>query len=502
MKQQLTQDKRTFSMYACLRPGRPRLLMALISVPVSVLLLVSTCLAANSENLPKLGDSTSGIVSLETERQIGQNFLRSLRANAPMLNDPLLQDYLEHLIYKLAASSQLQDKRLDVVLIKSPVINAFAAPGGIVGVNYGLFSYGATEHEISAILAHELAHLSQRHFARGIEAGRNTGMINLAGLLASIILMTTVGGDVGMAALNTTQGITQSRQLSHSRARESEADRVGIDTLVEANMDPRAMAYMFERLERANRYSSDRIPEFLRSHPVTKSRISDSYNQTRRFPTKVWPLIVDYQLMRARVSALTATSPQEALLRFKDGINDNDPIRRAANQYGLVLSLTAKREIDEAIKYIRPLKEKYPDKIIFKIAEADIHSQAERYEDAIEILETALAISPGNYPLNMSYAETLIKAGRAAEAQAVLLALSNTRKNDEQVWYLLAEAFGLANNIPGVHWARAEFFVLNGNYSQAIKQLGYALPLVRDNFQQDAKIKQRMEEIWALRSKR
>jgi predicted Zn-dependent protease len=100
----------------------------------------------------------------------------------------------------------------------------------------------------------------------------------------------------------------------------------------------------------------------------------------------------------------------------------------------------------------------------------------------------------------MSYAETLIKANRPAEAESVLLALANDRKNDEQIWYLLAEAFGLANNIPGVHWARAEFFVLNGNFDQAIKQLGYALPLVRSNFQQEAKIKQRMEEIWALRA--
>jgi predicted Zn-dependent protease len=137
---------------------------------------------------------------------------------------------------------------------------------------------------------------------------------------------------------------------------------------------------------------------------------------------------------------------------------------------------------------------------VFKIAEANIHAQARRYEQALGILEVALSINPGNYPLAMSYAETLIKANRPAEAEAVLLALTNDRKNDELIWYLLAEAFGLANNIPGVHWARAEFFVLNGNFDQAIKQLGYALPLVRGNFQQDAKIKQRMEEIWELRS--
>ncbi len=467
----------------------------------TLILASSDGLCDKAQNLPEFGDSTSGIVSLKEEREIGQAFLRSLRAQAPTLDDPLLQDYLENLIYHLASYSQLNDRRLDVVLIESPVINAFAAPGGIVGVNYGLFTYGETEHETSAILAHELAHLSQRHFARGVEAGKINAMVNLAGLLASVVLMTTVGGEAGMALMNTTQGITASNQMAHSRARESEADRVGIDTLAEADMDPRAMAHMFERLEKANRYRGDRMPEFLRTHPVTKSRISDSYNQARKYPNKSWPLKLDYQLMRARVSAITTRSPQDLVLRFKDGVNDQDPVKRAANQYGLVLSLSRNSEIDEAIKYLRPLLEDYPNNIAFQIAEAEIHTQAQRYERALELLEASLLINPGNYPLIMSYAETLIGTDRPKDAQEVLIALSSERKNDEHVWYLLAEAFGLANNIPGVHWARAEFFVLNGNFDQAVKQLGYALPLVKGNFQQEAKIKQRMEEIWDIQSK-
>ena len=166
-------------------------ILRLIALPVMFAIAIDV-LAANSQNLPQLGDATSGIISLEKEHEIGQDFLRSLRAQAPTLDDPILQDYLEHLIYQLVSYSQLRDRRLDVVLIDSPVINAFAAPGGIVGINHGLFSYGETEHEVSAILAHELAHLSQRHFARGVEAGKKNSIISLAGLLASIVLMTTL----------------------------------------------------------------------------------------------------------------------------------------------------------------------------------------------------------------------------------------------------------------------------------------------------------------------
>ena len=173
--------------------------------------------------------------------------------------------------------------------MKSPVLNAFAVPGGIVGVHHGLFFYAETEHELSAILTHELAHISQRHYARGVEQGKKTMAINIAGLLASIVLMTTVGSDAGMAALTATQGAGLSQQLRHSRAREAEADRVGITNLNKAEMDPRAMAYMFERLEQATRYNTDQIPEFLRSHPVTRLRIADAYNQTESYARKEFP---------------------------------------------------------------------------------------------------------------------------------------------------------------------------------------------------------------------
>ena len=154
----------------------------------ALMLISGKSLAENTQNLPVMGDSTSGIVSPRQEREIGQAFLRPLRAQAPTLDDPLIQDYLEDLIYRLASYSQLSDRRLDVVLIKSPDINAFAAPGGIVGVNYGLFTYGETEHETSAILAHELAHLSQRHFSRSVEAQQKQATLTMAGLLAGLVL--------------------------------------------------------------------------------------------------------------------------------------------------------------------------------------------------------------------------------------------------------------------------------------------------------------------------
>ncbi|MCB1644316.1 MAG: M48 family metallopeptidase [Pseudomonadales bacterium] len=455
--------------------------------------------AAEDLNLPVLGDATSSIVSLEEERELGQNFLRSLRAQAPRVRDPLLQDYLEHLIYRLASHSELQDRRLDLVVIDNNTINAFAAPGGIVGVNLGLFLYAETENEISAILAHEIAHLSQRHFARGLEASRGATLSNLAGMLAGIILVSVAGTDAGLAAITAGQGVAQSQMLRYSRTREAEADRVGIQTLAEAEMDPRAMAYMFERLERANRFNTSRIPEFLLTHPVTRDRIADTYNQTRQYPQKAYPLNLDYQLMKVRAEVFASDNLPTLIQQFEAGLNHADPVLKDASRYGLVLAHTLRGDADAAQRYLNPLKTAHPHKIAVTLAEAALHTKVERYENAEAILEQAVLLNPDNPPISMAYADVMIRSKQPAQAVEVLSRLVQKRPNDIEAWYLLAEAYGLANDIIGVHEARAEYFVLTGNLDQAVKQLGYAIPLARDDFTLNARLQTRIEEIHQMR---
>jgi len=455
--------------------------------------------AAQNQNLPQFGDTTSAIISLAEERELGQEFLRSLRAQAPQVRDPLMQSYLEHLIYKLASHSRLEDRRLDLLIIDDTALNAFAAPGGIIGINLGLFLVGESENEISSILAHELAHLSQRHFARGLEAGRGANLKNLAGLLAGVVLMSTTGGSAGMAAISAGQGLAVNERLRYSRSREAEADRVGIDTLIDAEMDPRAMAYMFERLERANRFNTTRIPEFLLTHPVTKDRIADSYNQTRGYPAKIWPQNLDFQLMKVRAMARGNETNTDLIKRFEAGAKNSDPVIKTAYQYGQVLALIDAGRVDDAQRLLDPLMAQYEGKIAFTLAAATLNIKAERYAQAEDILQRALSININNYPLTMSYANVLMHTKQADKAVAELGKLTKERPNDINVWYLLAEAYGLANDVIGVHEARAEYFVMVGNLDQAIKQLGYAIPLARDNFSLTARLRERIKTIHELR---
>ena len=482
------------------------------SVLLLLIILPLTCLQAEpvraeplraeqgTNNLPTLGDYTSGIISLEQEYDLGQSFLRALRAQAPLLADPLMQDYVEHLLYRLASHSELQDRRLTLAIIKNESINAFAVPGGVVGINLGLFLNGETESETSAILAHELAHISQRHFARRSEASRKASLASMAGMLAGVVLLATAGTDAGLAAISASQGYSQSELLRYSRSREKEADLLGIDTLAAAGLDPNAMAYMFERLNRAQRFSGRNIPEFLLTHPVTKDRISDSYAKSTKLPVPENAESLDYQLMRARAQVLVADSPAVIAVQMRNLQNHPDPFQSTAATYGLALAQMQAGELDASMQTVLELQRNNPGKLAFILAEAEVHFAAYRYEAARDVLEKALIVTPRNYPLTMAYAEALMRTGKPALAAEKLTIMSQERPNDHFVWYNLAEAQGLANNIVGVHEARAEYFVRVGNFDQAIKQLSFATPLVRDNFQLSAKIKQRMTQIFELKA--
>jgi predicted Zn-dependent protease len=262
------------------------------------------------------------------------------------------------------------------------------------------------------------------------------------------------------------------------------------------------MAYMFERLSNMNRLAGQRLPEFLLTHPVTQSRISDSYNQTRQYEDTDFPLNLDYQLMRVRILMSDEASPEISVKRMRDGLNTDDPTIRMAYQYGLVLALSRTTKIDESMELLRPLIKQYPEKIAFVLAQAEIEMAAQRYENAIDLLQTKLKISPDNFPLSMQYADALLKADKVLEAQRVLERQVALRPNDADIWYLLAETHGLAKDIAAVHQARAEYFMLNGNLDQAIKHLNYALPLVGDNFQMIARIKQRLQDFHLMQQEK
>ncbi len=446
-----------------------------------------------NDDLPMVGDASSALISPRMERQLGEQFLKQVHAALPTVEDPILKYYVQGQLADITQYSELREPVLSTVLIDSDDINAFAAPGGIVGINLGLMLHARDVHEYSSVVAHELAHLSQRHFARGIEEQRAQTLPMLAGMIAAIMIGALGGGDAGMAAISGVQAAGQANQLRYSRGREQEADRIGLNTLARAGLDPWGMSRMFDRMDRAYRFTR-RPPEFLLTHPLTETRIADARTQAMEYPRKQYPPSLEYQVMRARARVRYAESPKAAVRTFEEEVRadpDDDGAR-----YGLAMALAKAERFDEAIPLIDQIHTANPHNILFSASLAELLTEAGRVEQAIGLLERELAVNPQNAPLSALYADALVANRQYVAAEAVLQQQSLVNRADVDVWYDLAEVAGLAGNIIGVHLARAEFFELHGAYQRTIQHLQYARRLAsRNNEPLMARLDQRISDI-------
>ncbi|WP_373087174.1 M48 family metalloprotease [Zhongshania sp.] len=449
------------------------------------------------DNLPDLGDVTASRYSAQQEQDLGRMWLKMFRNSVKTVNDPLMQDYIEGLLYRLASHSELKDRRLETVIVDNATINAFAVPGGVIGVHSGIFLYTDNEAQLAGVLAHEIAHLSQRHFSRSMDNAKQSTIPTLAGLLAGVVLAATAGADAGIAAITATQAAALESQLRFSRQHEQEADRLGMETLSKADMDPNGIPSMFVNMNANMRYARSKPPEFLLTHPLTDSRISDSANRARQYPRQVYTDNLNFQLMRMRAALQHSKNPEDLLKNWQDESGVNGEARR----YGAVIALIALNRWQEADEQLAALLKDDSSRIAYQLAKADILVGQKRYGDAIRLLQSQLAIVPNNNPYTVKLAEVLQLDNQFDEADKVLSLQSRQRPNDPNLWYQLAEVRGLAGNILGVHIARAEYFILQAQFERAKMQLRYAYKSTVNNKIQQGRIKQRLRDIADMEEK-
>lgn len=446
----------------------------LIAMSLAATLLFSAGPAqAQEASLPSIGGS-GGLISGQQEADIGQQVMASIRRSAPQIQDPLIYDYLQAITYRLVPSAPLDNRDLKLVLIDSPALNAFAVPGGIVGVNGGLFLNAATEQQFASVMAHELAHLSQRHFARRMAQQETSAPLTLAGMIAGIVLSAVTQSDIGIAAIAGTQALSIQNMLAYSRSHEQEADRVGMEIMANAGMDPRGMPEMFEIMMRQNRLQGNQLPEYLSTHPLTQSRVADSRNRAEQYPDERIPDGQEYHLIRSRLQVRYAQSPELAVQTFEDYLNRDDAKRNDAIRYGLGVAYQRNSQYTQAERIMRELLDNNPGRITFQVTLADILLDQERHEDARALMTRALARNPGNYPISWTLAKIEIADGNGAYAASLLRELARSLPDREQIWLRLAEAEGMARNIVGVHRARAEYYALMGDLQSAQRQLRQA----------------------------
>ena len=441
-------------------------------------------------DLPELGDRVSGAVSSDEEKAIGEMFLQQVYSNAPLISDPIIFEYTEHLIYRLSEYSQVKDRYFKILLIDDDSLNAFAAPGGIIGINGGLFLYSDNEGQFSSVLAHELAHLSQRHFARNVLKSKDSNLASALVMVSSIAIALISNNPNAMAV---GPAILQSQSLRYSRLFEKEADRVGFANLVKAGYHPESMGEMFENMNEIRRLSGDLPPEFLLTHPLSSSRISDAFNAAENLPTEgTKKNSLEFSLIKARLEIYYENISQNSLRKFRERVNQ-DPTE--SNLYGLALAHQKNNNYEESLELINKLISSYPKNLVLNNTKVDFLFESGKYEDALVHVNKFLEISPRNYPLSISKSKILLSMERYFESEEIIRDQLLRKNNNPDLWLLLSEIQRSSKNIIGYHQSRAEYFLLLGQNERALNQLEFALKLTQNNFQVSERIMTKIVEI-------
>ena len=445
---------------------------------------------SNEIRLPELGDRVSGTVSTSQEKAIGEMFLKQIYSQAPLISDPLLFEYTEHLIYRLSEYSQVDERYFNVLLIDDSSLNAFAAPGGIIGVNGGLFLNADNEGQFSSVLAHELAHLSQRHFARNVLKSQDSNLASALVMVSSIAIALISNNP---NAISVGPAFLQQQNLRYSRLFEKEADRVGFVNLVKAGYNPKSMGEMFENMNEIRRLSGDLPPEFLLTHPLSSSRISDAFNAAEGISedgTKSDSL--EFGLMKARLEVYYENIPSNSLRTFKSKVSE-DP--SDANVYGLALAFEKNNNFEASLSMLDKLIQKYPKNLVINTTKVDVLLSYEKIDKALMLVNKFLEISPKNYPLSISKSKVLLAMERYFESEEIIRDQLLRKNDDPELWLLLSEIQRNSQNIIGYHQSRAEYFLLLGQDEQALNQLEFALQLTQNNFQVSESIMNKIIEI-------
>jgi predicted Zn-dependent protease len=466
---------------------------------VAVLCLGAGLGQAQQQDLPELGDPTVAIISAEQEYRLGRGWLRDLRGQTPIMEDPLVQEYVEHLVYRLASFSELNEPDLAIVVINSAAINAFAVPGGVIGLNAGLFLNAASEDEVASVVAHEIAHVSQRHFTRRYMDSKRRGPAVLAAMLASIALAIAGSGDAGMAGIAATQAASIQAQLAYSRHNEYEADRVGMQILAAAGMDPTAMPRFFERMLEQQRYSGD-PPEFLLTHPLTAERVADSRARARSLSAPPENPSPSFELVRARIQARYFDGQERARDYFGRRLESDNGIQKQAARYGLALTDLKQDRYDAARGTLTELMEAHPDQIWFQLGLMEVGMDQGRYPAVIERGKDVLAINPKDYAASVMTARAYLLSKQPEQAAPLLEPLLLQRPNDPMLWSLAADAWGNSDQNARAHRARAEVLFLSGQDQAALRQMRFALDEADGQFALRSKLNARMGEMERLSS--
>ncbi|MBY5921072.1 M48 family metalloprotease [Ferrimonas balearica] len=468
------------------RLAAPLLFLAAMGLSLSV--------ARAANELPELGTVASGALTIDKENEIGDAYMRVMRSQLPIVYDPVMTEYLNDVGHRIVAHANNVKTPFTFFLINNKDINAFAFFGGHVGVHTALFHYADSESELASVLSHEVAHVTQRHLARSIEAQQRTGPATLAGVLGSILLAMAVP-EAGIAALQTTLAINAQGQINYTRSNELEADRIGMQTMVAAGFDPYASPSFFGKLAAQYRFAS-KPPAMLMTHPLPESRIADTRARASQYPHRNVPDNLMFQLAKARAEVrFSAYSADHLLHQYQRQLSRETYVFKEAAQYGLALTHFRMEEYKEAEALVSELLKQDDKNLFYLDTQTDILLATGRTGDAITLLEHARKTRPNNAVIDLNLANAYLTAKQPEKARGILERHLILSKDNMVVYDLLAQTYKALGMSAERHMVQAEILALRADYPRAIDQLQHAYRQSRENPLQLARIDARIKQL-------
>ncbi len=466
-----------------------RLILLLTLIPAVVA-------AVTLQDLPDFGDSAGGVVSPEYERRLGQMFLREIRQSARVVTDAEVESYIQSLGHRIASHSDNTRQPFSFFVIDNPTINAFAGPGGVIGMHSGIILNSANESEVAGVMAHEIAHVTQRHLARQFEEASRYRLPTAAALLGAI-LVGIANRDAGAAAIAGISGLNTQNRINFTRANEEEADRIGMQVLARAGYDPRAMPTFFEKLQQLSRYSQSGAPEFLRTHPLTSDRIADARARAERFPPGQFRNSQAYELVRNKLRVDSYKTPKEAALALRKAL-ETGPARAGRNmplRYGLAYAYINNNDFSLARQQVDILLKDRPDDSAYLLLAARLETRKGDYAAAFEIYERAYGLYPDYKPVIMNYSRALLDVKQAKKARALLKDYERQHAHDLKSYSLLGQAEALLGNDIEVAILQAEYYYLAGDTELALDKLEFTRQQYALDYYQSQRIAARLAEF-------
>ena len=452
--------------------------------------------AAIGQNLPDLGDVSQSEMTALQERRLGESIMLEVRSDPSYSEDTEITDYLNSIGNKLVGASSDSRQEFNFFLMMDSQVNAFALPGGFVGINSGLMLTAQSESELAGVMSHEIGHVVQRHFARMLSAQKDTQLMALAGL-AIAILASRSSSQVSQAAMIGSQAGSIQSSLNFTRANEQEADRVGFQILEKAGFDPAAMALFFERMLNATRFYQTTAPAYLRSHPLTTTRISDMQNRMQNLQYKQVPDSLEFQLMRAKLRAAQDT-PAESVKFFEESLKERKYLSEVASRFGLVEALTRARDYGRASRELQTLRAALPPHPAIESLSARLLAATGDIAGSLRAYREALRNFPGYRALIYNYAESLLRINQPQEALKLIDSRLSNAVADYKPYQLQARAYAALNKGMQQHRALAEANYRMGNIRAAIEQLLLAQRAGDGDFYLQSSVDARLRELRAL----